>query len=81
MAGIPPVKKEAPATTTQIHKIRITLSSRNPKALEKGVTQGPGGGGASLRPPKILKRHLAPGGTHPLPDVSLPPILYDPPHK
>jgi len=35
MAGIPPVKKEAPATTTQIHKIRITLSSRNPKALEK----------------------------------------------
>jgi len=35
MAGIPPVKKEAPTTTTQIHKIRITLSSRNPKALEK----------------------------------------------
>lgn len=39
MSGIPPVKKapaagDAPAP--QIHKIRITLSSRNPKALEKG---------------------------------------------
>eukprot|EP00667_Euglena_gracilis_P029324 EG_transcript_38627 len=36
MAGIPPVKKEAPAAAAaQIHKIRITLSSKNPKALEK----------------------------------------------
>uniref|UniRef100_A0A6T2IDP9 Small ribosomal subunit protein uS10 domain-containing protein n=1 Tax=Eutreptiella gymnastica TaxID=73025 RepID=A0A6T2IDP9_9EUGL len=35
MASIPPVKKEAPAAAAQIHKIRITLTSRNVKALEK----------------------------------------------
>eukprot|EP01010_Urceolus_cornutus_P002002 NODE_2585_length_505_cov_141.109649_g2054_i0.p1 GENE.NODE_2585_length_505_cov_141.109649_g2054_i0~~NODE_2585_length_505_cov_141.109649_g2054_i0.p1 ORF type:complete len:140 (-),score=52.97 NODE_2585_length_505_cov_141.109649_g2054_i0:85-447(-) len=35
MAGIPPVKKPAVGEEVQIHKIRITLTSRNVKALEK----------------------------------------------
>jgi small subunit ribosomal protein S20e len=35
MAGIPPVKKPVAPIEQQIHKIRITLTSRNVKSLEK----------------------------------------------
>eukprot|EP00992_Anisonema_acinus_P013884 TRINITY_DN8983_c0_g1_i1.p1 TRINITY_DN8983_c0_g1~~TRINITY_DN8983_c0_g1_i1.p1 ORF type:complete len:122 (+),score=15.40 TRINITY_DN8983_c0_g1_i1:60-425(+) len=35
MAGVPPVKKPTGPGEAHIHKIRITLTSRNVKALEK----------------------------------------------
>eukprot|EP00994_Dinema_validum_P005476 NODE_3628_length_535_cov_1337.878601_g3082_i0.p2 GENE.NODE_3628_length_535_cov_1337.878601_g3082_i0~~NODE_3628_length_535_cov_1337.878601_g3082_i0.p2 ORF type:complete len:142 (-),score=43.64 NODE_3628_length_535_cov_1337.878601_g3082_i0:109-474(-) len=37
--GIPPVKKPTTTGEAQIHKIRITLTSRNVSALEKVCTE------------------------------------------
>lgn len=36
MAGIPPTKLDKPADVQPEHRIRITLTSQNVKALEKG---------------------------------------------
>jgi hypothetical protein len=37
MAGISPTKPDKPAEAQQEHRIRITLTSQNVKALEKGI--------------------------------------------